>query len=198
MLGKLLKSRLARAAALIAAIVAGGYFAAPQAARAQADVLSAILLQFETLITNLGASLGSNLGTLATNSGRAPNLPGYPPGATALQGSSADVAAASAVATLTSAASKTAYICHFRCTGTGATTAVGADITVAGPTTSEIYIMGVVSGATAINAPVDVTYAPCLPASAVNTNITVTMASLGTGALHAACAAEGYLTATAP
>jgi hypothetical protein len=146
-------------------------------AQAQQDMQSAILLQLEQ---------------------RLANIPSYPPGAVPIQGSSADVQAASAVATLAAATGKTTWITHFRCTGTGATTAVGADITVAGPTTSLIYIMGAASGATAVNVPVDVVYSPPQPASAANTAITVTMASLGTGALHAACAAEGYQTATAP
>jgi hypothetical protein len=159
-------------AALLAAVLIG-----PQKVRAQADLLSAILLQYEN---------------------RTPNIPGYPPGATPLQGGSADVAAASAVATLTATTGKTAYITHFRCTGTGSTTAVGADITVAGPTTSEIYVMGFASGATVANVPVDVTFNPPLPAAAAATNITVTMATGGTGNLHAACAAEGFQTATAP
>jgi hypothetical protein len=131
---------------------------------------------------------------------RTPNIGGngYPPGAVPIQGSSADVAAASAVATLAAATGKTTWITHFRCTGTGSTTAVGADITVAGLTNSEIYIMGFASGATVANVPVDVTFSPPQPASAVNTAITVTMATGGTGNLHAACAGEGFQTALAP
>jgi hypothetical protein len=131
---------------------------------------------------------------------RTPNISGagYPPGAIPIQGGSADVAASSAVATLAAATGKTTWITHFRCTGTGSTTAVGADITVAGPTNSEIYIMGFASGATVANVPVDVTYSPPQPAAAANTAITVTMATGGTGNLHAACAAEGFQTALAP
>jgi hypothetical protein len=124
--------------------------------------------------------------------------PGYPPGATPVQASSTDEADASAVATLPAAAGLTTWITHFRCTGTGATAAAAADITVGGPTNSEIYVFLFASGATAADTPVDVTYSPPIPASAPDTAITVTLGAGGSGAAHAACAAEGFQTASSP
>lgn len=167
-----LTAAIAGAAILAAALIG------PRQVLADFD-WSPLIIQFEARMPNIGGS-------------------GYPPNAIPVQSGSADVAAASAVATLPAATGKTTWITHFRCTGTGATAGVGADITVAGPTNSLIYIMAVIAGATLGNTPVDVTYSPPQPAAAVNTAITVTMASLGTGALHAACAAEGFQTATAP
>jgi hypothetical protein len=161
-------------AALTAAVVALSVVAAlAPIAKSQGLDFSAFLILLE-----------NRLPTIPTNA--------YPPNATPVQGGSADVANASAVATLAGASGKTTYITHFRCTGTGATAAAAAAITVAGPTTSEIYIMGFVAGAAAINTPVDVVYSPPLPAAAANTAITVTMGAGGSGAAHAACAAEGF------
>jgi hypothetical protein len=168
------------AAAIAAFILAAALVGAPPVGRALADFdWSPLIVQFEARVPNIGGS-------------------GYPPKAIPVQSGSVDEAATAAVATLPGAAGLTTYITHFRCTGTGATAAVGADITVAGPTNSLIYIMGVVAGATLADVPVDIVYSPPQPAAAVNTAVTVTMASLGTGNLHAACAAEGFQTAAAP
>lgn len=109
-----------------------------------------------------------------------------------IQGASANVANASAVATLAATAGKTTYISKFRCSGGGATAAAIATITVAGLATSEIYQMGFVAGVGAINLPVDMVYNPPQPASAVNTAITVTMAAGGAGNTNASCVAQGF------
>jgi len=104
-----------------------------------------------------------------------PNLGGI---AMKLQGSSANVANASAVATLTPLATRTAFISHFRCSGGGSTAAQMSTITVA--------------GVTLVNVPVDYVFDPPVAASAINTAITVTMAAGGAGNTNASCTAEGF------
>ena len=118
----------------------------------------------------------------------------YGPGVTSqkITGASANVAAASAIATLAGAVGKTTYISHFRCEGGGATAAQISTITVSGIATSHIHQMGVVAGATAVNVPVDHVFDPPQPATATNTAIVVTMVSLGTGNTNASCIAEGF------
>jgi len=118
-----------------------------------------------------------------------PNLGGI---AMKLQGSSANVANASAVATLTPLATRTAFISHFRCSGGGSTAAQMSTITVAGPPTSMIFQMGFVAGVTLVNVPVDYVFDPPVAASAINTAITVTMAAGGAGNTNASCTAEGF------
>ena len=76
------------------------------------------------------------------------------------------------VGTLTSAANHTAYICGFSVNAVG-TLAVGP-ITIAGLIgASQVWQLT----ATATGSSVGTTYNPCIPASALNTNITVTTSS---------------------
>jgi len=107
---------------------------------------------------------------------------------------SATAAAGSAVATLTSAAGKTAYITSFQVTGGGATAASIIAVTVAGTITGSLnYRIPVPAGATLGISPLVVVFPNGIQASAANTNITVTAASFGTGNTDAAVSATGFL-----
>lgn len=103
-------------------------------------------------------------GTVTTTSGSP-----YPSGAVALTGNGSGTTG-SVVGTLTAAAtSTTAYICGFSVSAVG-TGAVGP-ITIAGLIgSSQVWqLTAVATGGT-----VSSTFSPCIPASAVNTNITIT------------------------
>lgn len=96
-------------------------------------------------------------------------ISGYPLAATAITGNAGGTTGA-VVGTLAAAALKTTYICGFNVSAIGGTAAVGP-ITIAGLiTASMIYQMA----STATGATVGQTFTPCIPASAVNTAITIT------------------------
>jgi hypothetical protein len=117
-----------------------------------------------------------------------------PTGATQVAGSSGVVSAASAVATLTSAAARTAYITGFSVSGLGATAAAMATITITGLLGGTInFAYPVPAGVGVAGPPMSVAFTTPLPASAVNTNIVVTVASFGSGNVGAAVMAQGYL-----
>lgn len=142
------------------------------------------------------ASLGINGQQLTQGCGVAGGLivqnlgaPGVP-----VTGHSGNVAAASAVATLTATASTTAYITGFQCTAGGATVAADVSVTVAGVIGGTMtYTASAPTGITVAMTPLIVTFPNPVPASAVNTNIIVTMPSLGTGNTNASCNAQGFL-----
>lgn len=128
-------------------------------------------------------------GLLTTNRNRGP----YPENATAVIGGSGNVANATATATLTSASGKTMYLSGFTVTGAGATAASNVLITVAGLLGgSRTYVVSVPAGVTTGIVPLDVQYTVPLPASGLNTNITVSAAAFGAGNTHAAVVANGY------
>jgi hypothetical protein len=81
------------------------------------------------------------------------------------------------VGTLAGAASKTTYICGFNVYAIGGTAAVGP-ITVAGLTGSSQVYQG--SSSAAGGKVADASFNPCIPASAVNTAITITTTADGT------------------
>lgn len=117
----------------------------------------------------------------------------YPVNATPITAASGNVAAAAATATLAGVAGKTTYITGFRCGGGGATAASLVAITVTGLVSStQTYTIGPVAGVTLITQPVERRYEPPVPASAANTAIVVSMASLGAGNTRADCNAEGF------
>jgi len=122
-------------------------------------------------------------------------LGGFPVGATALGGSSGNVAAATAAATLTAAATgKTAYFSAFKFTSSGATAASIVICTVTGLAIgTQSYVLASVIGAVLGNQPLIVSFIPPQPASAINTNIVASCPSLGVGNTNAAMNAEGYL-----
>lgn len=106
---------------------------------------------------------------------------------------SGTVAAATATATLGAVQGKTTYICGFAITSAGSTAAA-----VVAPTVTNVvggtqtYEYATVAGATLANAPLIVPFSPCLPASAVNTSIAVSLPSLGAGNTNASVNAWGY------
>lgn len=113
--------------------------------------------------------------------------------ATPITGSSANVANASAVATLAAAAGKMTYITGFQCTASGATAGADVTVTVAGVVGGTMnYTQTAPTGATLGAYPLIVPFSHPIPASAINTAIVVTMPALGTGNTNATCAAQGF------
>lgn len=116
-----------------------------------------------------------------------------PPGTVTSNGSG-NVANASAVATLTATATTYAYISGFRCDPGGSTAAGIAAVTVAGVTGGPlVYTAGSPAGVGLVGTPVNEGFNPPLPASAVNTNISVTMGALGSGNVKASCVIYGLI-----
>jgi|SRR5579884_1020514 hypothetical protein len=116
----------------------------------------------------------------------------YPAGATPLVASSGNQAAATAAATLAAASGKYTYITGFEIVGTGATAASVVNATVSDGTWTETFPVGVVAGVNAQNSPLVVEFNPPLRSSAVNTAITVTCPSLGSGNTNNCVNAHGY------
>lgn len=120
-------------------------------------------------------------------------IPGYPYGATAVI-AGASTAASSNAATLPAVSAKTNYLSGFEVTGAGATGASVITVTVAGILGgTRNYKMAIPAGTTAAVTPLIVPFRPPLPASAVNTAITVTAPSFGAGNTDAAVVAHGYV-----
>ena len=129
-------------------------------------------------VTSAGVELNAlNVGTVAT--------PGtdvittqrailFPSASTPITGNSSG-STQSVVGTLAGTTSKTTFICGFNASGTGGTAAIGP-LTLAGITSSMIFQL--FSTATGVN--FTQTYFPCMPASATNTNITLTTTADGT------------------
>lgn len=83
------------------------------------------------------------------------------------------------VGTLAAAAAKTTYICGFNVQAIGGTATVGP-ITVAGLVGSSQVYQTDVNSATVGKTVASATFLPCIPASAVNTAITITTTADGT------------------
>lgn len=101
-----------------------------------------------------------------------------PAGATIINGNATGSTSA-VVGTLAGAAGKTTYICGFNVSAVGGTAAVNP--VIAGLSTSQTYAMA------SATAPVMVSqsFNPCLPASATNTDITITTsAAAGASAVN--------------
>ena len=117
----------------------------------------------------------------------------YPIGATPITASSGNVAAGAAVATLAKLATKTTYITGFEITSSGATVGLVVNPTVVGTITGTLtYVYTAVAGALLANSPLIVIFNPPIPSSAVNTDIVVTLPSLGIGNTNACVVAHGY------
>lgn len=109
---------------------------------------------------------------------------------------SGNVAAASAVATLTGTASTTVYIAGFEVTGSGATAGLPVTVTVAGLLGgTRHYTYTFEAGVLVGNKPLIVEYNPPLPASGFNTPIVVTCPSGGAGATNNTVVAHGFYSA---
>ena len=116
-----------------------------------------------------------------------------PTGAVHVINASGNKAAATATATLAGVAAKTNYLAGFSVTGTGATAALPAIVTVTGILGGTLsYIYGFAAGALVANRPLVVAFDPPIPASAVNTAIAVSCPTSGTGGTHNAVVAHGY------
>lgn len=117
----------------------------------------------------------------------------YPIGATPITASSGNQAAGAAVATLAKATGKTTYITGFEITSSGATVGLVVNPTVVGTITGTLtYVYAAMAGALLINTPLTVSFNPPIPSSAVNTDIVVTLPSLGLGNTNACVVAHGY------
>lgn len=117
----------------------------------------------------------------------------YPGASTAITASSGNVAAATATATLAAVAGKTTYICGFTLTSSGSTAAAVVSPTVVGVITGTMtYTYTSVAGVTLSNLPLVEDYTPCIPASAVNTTIVVSVPSLGAGNTNTTVTAQGF------
>lgn len=111
----------------------------------------------------------------------------------AVSAASGDVSAAQAQASLPGIQNRVTHVCGFVMTGAGATSASVVTITIAGLASGSLtFDFPVVAGVTTNLAMIPVQFNPCLPASAVNTAITVTAPSLGSGNVHAQMTAWGY------
>ena len=136
---------------------------------------------------------GSTYVTLTDGSGNLTGTVGAPGGATLLQSSSGNVAAATATATLAAAASKTTWITGAIITGAGATAGSVVNGTITGLLGGTMtFVVPVATGATVGNQPIYLDFIPPIPASAVNTAIVVSVPSLGAGNTNSAVSAWGY------
>lgn len=120
---------------------------------------------------------------------------GRPIGSTPIRGASGNVANTAAVATLAAGTGPTAWITGFQVTAAGATAAANVVVTVAGilgGTAS--YVFTFPTGATVAALPLVVQFPAPIPASAISTNIVVTVPAAGAGNTHAAVVAHGFTT----
>jgi hypothetical protein len=107
--------------------------------------------------------------------------------------SSGTVAAATATATLPATPGRYTFICGFSITSAGSTGAA-----VVAPTVTSVvggtmtYTYTTVAGATLANAPLVVSFTPCVPATAANTTIPVSVPSLGAGNTNTTVSAWGF------
>lgn len=114
-------------------------------------------------------------------------------GLTALINASGNKANASAVATLTPAATATAYLSGFEVTGAGATAGLPVSVTVTGILGGTLtYTYDFAVGALVGNLPLIVDFDPPLPASAINTPIVVTCPASGAGGTNNCVVAHGF------
>lgn len=113
--------------------------------------------------------------------------------ATPITATSANVANASAVATLAAASTTVTYITGFQCTAAGSTSGLAVTVTVAGVVTATMnYTFTAPAGVLVPAPPLVVKFDPPVPASAANTTIVVTMPALGAGNTNATCVAQGF------
>lgn len=122
-----------------------------------------------------------------------PGLGTSPSGAASTAASSGNVAAGVAAATLPAVATKTNYLSGFSINGSGATLGSVVNATVTGLVGGTWTIpVTVVAGVLLGNTPIIYNFNPQIPASAVNTAITVSCPSLGTGSTNSAVNIWGY------
>jgi hypothetical protein len=106
----------------------------------------------------------------------------YPVGAVPTSASSANVANATAAATLAAVAGKTTYVTGFSVTGAGATAGLPVTVTLTGVVGGPLnFTYCAAVGALVANTPLVVVFPEPIPAAAVNTAITVSCPALGAG-----------------
>ncbi len=142
-------------------------------AQAQAPVKPCI--EITTLSNFRDCQAVSATNPLPVTLGGAAGLVGYPPGSAAITGNATGSTGA-VVGTLAAAAAKTTYICGFSVSAIGGTATVGP-ITIAGTITSSLVYQ---LASTASGNLLTQGFSPCIPASAVNTAITITTTADGT------------------
>lgn len=114
-------------------------------------------------------------------------------GAANVVATSGNVANAIGTATLPAVAAKTTYITGFDVTGAGATASLVVVVVVAGLLGGSVtYTYCAVAGAMIANTPLSIRFPVPMPASAVNTAITVTCPALGLGATNNVINAFGF------
>jgi hypothetical protein len=111
-----------------------------------------------------------------------------------ITGSSGNVSAATATATLTAVTGKTTYITGFEVTGAGATAGLPVLVTVTGTQGGTLtYVYSAAVGVLVGNTPLIIEFPEPIPASAVSTNIVVSCPSLGVGNTNNCVVAHGYV-----
>lgn len=153
-------------------------FLAPVAARAQGNALVVTTCGTLPLAYTAGSQRPPTIDVNGVNCIGNVVFSGYPTGATMITGNAAGTTGA-VVGTLAAAAAKTTYICGFNVQAIGGTSTVGP-ITVAGLTGSSQIYQTDVNSATVGKTVASANFAPCVPASAVNTAITITTTADGT------------------
>jgi hypothetical protein len=139
-------------------------------------------------IASLGASLLSST-VYAAASGSV-----IPLGATQVNSSSGNVAAAVATATIPAVSGRLNYITGFSATGSGATAGLPVACTITGLLGgTETFITTAAIGVLVGNAPLNVNFPTPIPASAINTAIVVSCPSLGVGNTNSAVNAWGFV-----
>jgi hypothetical protein len=150
------------------------------------------------VVTNLAGAAGLKRGYDAgTPSGAA--SPAVAQGVAVLEagaGATATVAAATATAAIAAVSAKTGYLAGFSISGGGATAGSRVVATITGLLIGTLSInIAVPAGAAGAITPIFVTFPNPIPASAVNTAITLSVPSFGTGNLSVAVAIWGYVSA---
>lgn len=116
-----------------------------------------------------------------------------PNGATVVTASSGNVAAATASAALPAVASVLNYVTGFTVTAGGATSAAIVNVTLVGVLGGTMtFNFGAAAGATVMSTPLVVVFPVPVPATAVNTAITLSMPTLGAGNTNAAVMIHGF------
>jgi hypothetical protein len=107
---------------------------------------------------------------------------GYPAGAIPLSTAVSSADTSTSTASLFALPGRVDYVCGFAVSGLGATAATPVTVTVGqvvsgvpglGTTLSYAYVF--TGSATTINAPISTNFSPCLPTTAINTTITITV-----------------------
>lgn len=118
---------------------------------------------------------------------------GYPAGASPLQNSSGNKAAAIASATLVPGPGARVYVTGLTATYGGSTAGGQADLTVTGLLGGTLtYSLTIPVGALVPGQPLALSFVPPLPAADIDTNVLATMPSLGAGNLCSGVTLRGY------